>query len=131
MHSGTDDFARAEVPFVMFVTILALGADVGDFIADTRGSVEGLTIEPIAARATSAGFGPHGTRDEFEQLGLAGAVAADEQPALPRPYAPGNIAQHCALAAIEIDAAERDGNGQCGAGARHASARAYLRKRPS
>jgi hypothetical protein len=54
------------------------------------------------------GFG-HTARKRLQQLRLAGAIAADQQPALPGLDAPVHVARHRALAAIEIDAPERDG----------------------
>ena len=101
--------ARAEVPVVVFVAVLALGTDVGDLVGDAGGRVEGFALPAVTAQLAACGFGPHAARDQFEQLGLAGAVAADQQPALPGLNAPVHVAQHRALAAIEIDAPERDG----------------------
>ena len=91
---GADDFARAEIPLVVFVAILPLGADVRDFLADARGRVEGFAAQAIATQLAIGGLRPHGARDELEQLRLAGAVAADQQPALPGLDAPRNVAQH-------------------------------------
>ena len=124
MQPGAHHLARAEIPLVVFVAVLALGADVGDFVGDAGRRVETFAAQAVAAQTLRRGLGPHGPREQFQQLGLAGAVAADQQPALSRADAPVDVAQHGAPAAIEIDAAERDGKmGFGGAGARHASAR--------
>ena len=85
--------------------------------------------QSIAAQLAARGFRPHAARDQLEQLRLAGAVAADQQPALPGLDAPVHVAQHRALAAIEIDAPERDGKMElcCARAGRHAGAGAYRR----
>jgi hypothetical protein len=86
-------------------------------------------VQAIAAQPARCRPGPHRTRNELQELGLAGAIAADQQPALSGPYLPANIAQHGATAAIQVDTAERDGKMGFGvAGARHAGAAAYLKR---
>ena len=112
---GAHDLARAEVPLVVFVAVLPLRADVGDFFAHAGGHVEVLAAPAIAAQLVARGFGPHAAGEQLEQLRLAGAIAADEQPALSGLDAPVHIAQHRALAAIEVDAPEREGRDECAA----------------
>ena len=106
LHAGAHHLARAEIPVVVLVAVLAFGADVGDFFARRRPACRRFrrASDSGAARAP-VGFGHTAPETQFEQLGLAGAVAADQQPALPRLDAPVDVAQHRALAAIEIDAA--------------------------
>src|SRR5690349_21846187 len=109
MQPGAHHFAYAEVPLVMFVAVLALGTDIGDLLGHSRGSFEDFPAQSVPTRA-AIGLGPDGAGDELEQLRLAGAVAADQQPALPGPDPPRHPAQHGPVTAIEIDAVEGDGD---------------------
>ena len=106
LHAGADHLVRPEIPVVVFVAVLAFRADVGDFVGDAGRRVEGLRhASGSDAVLVRVGLRPHAAREQLQQLRLAGAIAADQQPALPGPDAPGHVAQHRALAAIEIDAA--------------------------
>ena len=84
MQPGTDHLAGAEIPLVVFVAILALGADIGDLVGDAGRRVETFAVQTVAAQPVRRGLGPHRAREQFQQLGLAGAIAADQQPALSR-----------------------------------------------
>jgi hypothetical protein len=63
----------------------------------------------VSPKLAASGFRPHAAGHHFQQLRLACAIAAHEQPALAGLNAKTDVAQNRALTAIEIDALERDG----------------------
>src|SRR4051812_48057105 len=105
MQSGAHHFVGREIPVVVLVAILALGADVGDVFRDAGRRVEGLAAGAVPAQP-AIGLGPYRTRYQLQELRLARAVASHQQPALSRQDAPRHIAQYRAAAAIEIDLAK-------------------------
>ena len=115
----------------MFVAVLALRADVGDFVADAGGRVEILAAPAVTSQLAARGLGPHAAREQLEQLRLARPVAADQQPALAWLDSPVDIAQHRALAAIEIDAPQRDGKSELAARALDMPARELTGETPA
>ena len=106
--AGTHQLEHGQIPLVALVLVLALGTDVRNqlLLALERLAVTLLAYD-IAAPATSGRVSAaRHCRDQFQQLGLAGAVLAQQRPTLARANAPIDVAKNAAAAAIEIDVFE-------------------------
>ena len=107
MQAGGDQIANREIPAVARVLVLQLGADVGD--ARLRlDDIDLAAADSIDAPLATGGCRPHIGGKQFEQLRLAGAVLADERPALAGVQLQVDVAQRPFLAAPHADGVQRD-----------------------
>ncbi len=108
MDARADDLFHGVVPAVAFVAVLAFGTDIGDLILRFVRRGAQLRAPAIAAHRTSFRDGPYGSRNELQQLGLAGTVGTDEHPVLAGPDVPVDGAQDRPLPARHVDALQTD-----------------------
>src|ERR1700722_12508209 len=94
MQAGRDDLLDAKIPVVMLVAILPLRPQVGDLVLDAIGIIKDLAAVAIPSAGAVSGGRPDVAGQQLEQLRLARAVRAAEQPALSRPNAPIDSAQY-------------------------------------
>src|SRR6185295_3050618 len=96
MDAGADQLEHGQIPLVALVLVLALGTNVrNQLLRAERLAVTHLAYD-IAAPATSGRCRPDIARDQFQQLGLAGAVGAEQRPSLARANAPIDVAKNVA-----------------------------------
>jgi len=104
MQAGRNQVAHAQVPTVARIFVLQFGADIGN-PALRFDQIHPFAAHPITSPCVSPHIGgrPYVAAQGLEQLRLAGAVVAEQRPALPGTQAPGDVTQNPFAAAPHAD----------------------------